>query len=404
MNEIGKTYIERPDFLLQAKAFLGKNLIKIFTGQRRTGKSYMMLQVMDMVRKASSENQIIFIDKELITFDFIKDEHSLVEYVNSKTEKNKQVYLFIDEVQEISNFEKALRHFHNQGAIDIWCSGSNAQMLSGELATLISGRYIEIRVFGLSYGEFLVFHQLDDTNESLHKYLKFGGLPYLIHLNLEDSIVFDYLKSINATVLLKDVVMRNSIRNVDMLEKLTRYLAEHTGSLFSAKKISDFLKSLQIKISPNIISNYLSYLASAYYVYKVSRSDMQGKKIFDFGEKFYFEDLGLRNALIGYNAAHINQFIENAVFQHLNRAGFKITVGMINDKEIDFICERGTEKLYIQCAYIMVDEKTRLREFGNLLAIPDNYPKMVVSMDEPSGGQFEGIRQIHLRDFLKTAL
>lgn len=401
MSETGKTYILRPDYITKAEEFLGKNLIKIFTGQRRTGKSYMMLQVIDLVKKASSENQIIFIDKELMTFDFIADDKSLVGYINNQAEKNKRVYLFIDEVQEITRFEKALRHFVNEGRFDIWCSGSNAQMLSGDLATMISGRYIEIKVYGLSYLEFLEFHQMEDNNESLYSYLRFGGLPYLKHLKLDDLVAFDYLKSINSTVLLKDVVMRNNIRNVDMLEKLTRYLAEHTGSLFSSKKVSDFLKSLQMNISPVVISNYLSYLVSAYYIYKVPRSDIQGKRIFDIGEKYYFEDLGLRNALIGYNPVHINQLIENSVFQHMNRAGFKITVGMMKDREIDFICERGSDKIYLQCAYVMSDESTRQREFGNLLAVPDNHPKMVVSMDEPSGGGYKGINQYHLREFLK---
>jgi len=400
MAFVQKKYIKRPFYLQKALSFLDKNVIKVFTGQRRTGKSYMMLQVMDEIRKMQAGSQIIFIDKELMSFDFIKTAQDLSAYLNDKIEGNKHVYIFIDEVQEIQNFEKALRSFLNEGRADIWCTGSNAEILSGELADRLSGRYVEIRVHGLSFSEFLVFHSLPNDNKNLYQYLKYGGLPNLRNLTLEDEVVFDYLKSINATVLLKDVIKRHQIRNVAMLENLIKFMADNTGSLFSAGSISKFLKSQGQNISASIISNYIAYVLDSYYLIKVPRSDLQGKRIFEVNEKYYFEDLGLRNAWIGFQPMHINKLIENVVFGHMLRQGFEITVGMVGDKEIDFINEKSGVKIYIQCAYLIRDEKTREREFGNLLKVKDNHRKMVVSMDEPSGGNIEGVEHIHLRDFL----
>lgn len=397
-----KAYIKRPEYLNKAMRYLDKNLIKVFTGQRRIGKSYLMLQVIDEIKLADPEANIIFIDKELYEYEFIKTADHLVSYVNEKLETDKSNYLFIDEVQEIADFEKALRSYLNQGVADIWCTGSNAQILSGELADRLSGRYIEIRIYGLNYVEFLKFHNKKDNADSLNLYMKYGGLPNLINLPLNDDVVFDYLKVINATVLLKDIVKKHNIRNVAMLENLIKFLADNTGSLFSAASISKFLKSQGEKLSPSIISNYLSYITDSYYLIKVPRSDIQGKKIFESNEKYYFEDMGLRNAWIGYQPMHIHKLIENVVLKHLVQQGFEVTVGSVGDREVDFIADKAGDRLYIQCAYLLTDESTREREFGNLLKIKDNYPKMVVSMDEPAGGNIQGIEHLHLRKFLTT--
>lgn len=397
-----KTYIKRPYYLKKALPFLDKNLIKVFTGQRRTGKSYMMLQIMDEILKKNSEAQIIFIDKELMEFDFIKSATDLIAYLNNKIDETKQTYLFIDEIQEIDEFEKALRSLLNEERADIWCSGSNAEILTGELADRLSGRYIEIRIHSLSYLEFLEFHSLPNDNASLQLYLKFGGLPNLKNLPLEDDIVFDYLKSINATVLLRDIIKRHQIRNVSMLENLIRFMVDNTGSLFSAASISKFLKSQGQKISPSIISNYISYILDSYYLIKVPRSDLQGKRIFEINEKYFFEDIGLRNAWTGYQAMHINKIIENVVFNHLHDQEFKISVGSVGDKEIDFVADKSGIKIYVQCAYLISNEKIRNREFGNLKSIKDNHRKIVVSMDDIAGGNQEGIEHIHLREFLST--
>ncbi len=363
-----------------------------------------MLQVMDKIREMEPETQIVFIDKERMVFDFIKTADNLSEYLSEKVDPLKKTALFVDEIQEIAQFERVLRSLLNEGNIDIWCAGSNAEILSGELADMLSGRYIEIRVHSLNYQEFLEFHNLPDNNNSLQLFLKFGGLPNLKDMPLEDDIVFDYLSSINATVLLKDIIRSHQIRNVIMLENLIRFIADNTGSLFSAGSISKFLKSHGQKISSSIISTYISYMLDAYYLIKVPRSDIQGKRIFEINEKYYFEDLGLRNSWTGYQPMHINKLIENAVFKHLVVKGFSVSVGKMREKEIDFIARKKELKIYIQCAYLMPNEKTRDREFGNLLKIKDNHRKMVVSMDEPSGGNVEGVEHIHLKDFLKLSL
>ncbi|MBI9036652.1 MAG: ATP-binding protein [Bacteroidales bacterium] len=397
-----KEYIKRPNYLQKALTFMDKNLIKVFTGQRRTGKSFMMLMVMDKIQEIHPEAQIIFIDKELMAFDFIRNSEDLMNYLSEKVDKKKRAYLFIDEVQEIFEFEKVLRSLLNEGMTDIWCTGSNAEILSGELVDRLSGRYIEIRVHSLSFLEFLEFHSLKNANESLFRYLKYGGLPNLKNIQLEDNAVFDYLKSINSTVLFKDVVKRHQIRNVSILENLIRYLADNTGCLFSAASISKFLKSQGQKISASIISNYISYILDSYYLIKARRFDLQGKRIFEINEKYYFEDLGLRNAWVGYQPMHINKLVENAVFRHILEQEFEITIGKLGEKEIDFVSEKSGNKIYIQCAYLIPDEKTREREFGNLLKIKDNHRKMVVSLDEPSGGNIEGVDHLHLREFLST--
>lgn len=404
MSLHNKTYIKRPNYLNKALPFLDKNLIKVLTGQRRTGKSYIMLQVMDEILKNNPRAQIIFIDKELMEFDFINTATDLHKYLNKVIEEDKSTYVFIDEVQEIDGFEKVLRSILNENKADIWCTGSNADILTGELADKLSGRYIEIRVHSLSYLEFLEFHSLQNDNKSLNKYLKYGGLPNLIDLPLEEDIAFDYLKTINATVLLKDIIKRHQIRNVAMLENLIRFMADNTGSLFSAHSISKFLKSQGQNISASIISNYISYILDSYYLIKVSRSDLQGKRIFETNEKYYFEDIGLRNAWIGYQPMHINKLIENVVFRHMLESGYDITVGSIGDKEIDFITEKSGNKIYIQCAYLIPNQKTRDREFGNLLKIKDNFRKIVVSMDEPSGGNIKGVEHLHLKEFLSMRL
>lgn len=404
MNLHNKKYIERPLYLRKALSFRGKNLIKVFTGQRRTGKSYLMLQVMDKIHEMEPETQILFIDKERMAFDFIKTARDLSEYLSEKTDSAKHTCLFIDEVQEIAQFERVLRSLLNEGNVDIWCTGSNAEILTGELADRLSGRYIEIRVHSLNYQEFLEFHHLPDNDNSLQLFLKFGGLPNLKNMPLEDDIVFDYLSSINATVLLKDIIKRHQIRNVFMLEKLILFMADNTGSLFSAGSISKFLKSQGQKLSSSIISAYISYMLDSYYLIKVPRSDLQGKRIFEINEKYFFEDLGLRNSWTGYQPMHINKLIENIVFKHLDVQGFTVSVGRMGEKEIDFIGRKKDKKIYIQCTYLMPTEKTREREFGNLLKIKDNHRKMVVSMDEPSGGNVEGVEHIHLRNFLKLSL
>ena len=393
-------FIVRQKYLEAIKPYIGQQIIKVLIGQRRVGKSYILLQTMEAIKALDNTSNILYINKEDLKFDKVKTANDLYEYVQNNTKPEVKNYVFIDEIQEIADFEKVLRSLLLNPIYDLYCTGSNARILSGELATFLSGRFIEIPVYSLSYNEFCEFQNLENNNETLQKYLKYGGLPYLKHLTLEDEIVFNYLKGVYNTVIYRDLIQRYEIRNTAFLENLVRFLADNTGQLFSAKKISDYLKSQEINISVSQIINYLDYLASTFLIQKVKRMEITGKKIFEVGEKFYFQDLGLRHTINGYKPNDTAKILENAVMEHLLYCGYEVKVGQINDLEIDFVCERGGEKLYVQVAYILQDEKTIEREFGNLLKINDNYPKIVVSMDEFTGNTYEGIKHLHIRKFL----
>ncbi len=394
--------IERKTYLEYIKRYIDKEIIKVFVGQRRVGKSYLMRMTSNHILKQNLRANIIFIDKERYEFDSITDHHSLIAYVDATLSNTAPNYLFVDEVQEIAGFEKALRHFQNKGNIDIYCTGSNAEILSGELATLLSGRYITINVNSLSYIEFLEFHRLDDIDDSLFKYLKWGGLPFIKNLGKDDEIIFDYLSNIISTIVYKDVLYRYKIRNVEFFDRLIQYIAANTGSLITSKKISDFLKSQKIDISPRVILSYLQYLQNAFLVYKLKRMDVNSKKVFEINDKYYFEDWGLRNAILGLNHFSVPDTLENVVFSHLKHLGYHVNVGALKDREIDFIAQKGNETVYLQVAYMITDQKVREREFGNLELIKDNYPKYVVSLDPVSIGSQKGIKHINLREFLKT--
>ena len=392
--------ISRDLYLKKLEPYSGKPVIKVFTGQRRVGKSFMMLQVMDQIRRDDPECNLIYIDKEKHEFDFISDYRQLADYISKISIKGRNA-VFIDEIQEIDQFEKAIRSFYNRPGFEIYCTGSNAKILSGELASHLSGRYVELEVHSLSYREFLDFHNLAPGNESINIYLKIGGLPNLIHLRLEDDIVFDYLKNIYASILFRDVIKRHNVRNVSFLENLVLFLSDNTGSIFSAKRISDFLKYQKIMISPNVVLDYLSHLTASFFVHKVRRFEVTGKKIFKTGEKYYFEDIGLRNSITGFRPTDVWKNMENAVFSHLRIMGYNVYVGVSGKKEISFVAEKKGERIYIQVCYLLQDQTTIDREFGNLLAVKDNYPKIVVSMDELFGkNTYLGIRHMHLREFL----
>ena len=396
MNE----YIERPLYIERLKPFIGKSLIKVLVGQRRVGKSYLLMQIRDLIKKQSPETQIIYINKEQHEFSSIANSDDLFQYLKETVKGNGKVALFIDEIQDIESFEVTLRDLATRGNYDIYCTGSNANLLSSELATFLSGRYIEIKVFGLSYSEFLIFYKLTDSVENFHTYLKFGGLPYLINLETEIQIAYEYLTSIYNTILLKDIVSRFKVRNVKFLENLVAFLADNMGSIVSSKKISDYLKSQKINISTQVVIDYLGYLEASFLIFKVKRTGIEGKKVFEIGEKYYFEDIGIRNAIVGYKASDIHKILENVVYLHLRMAGYSVTVGLEGEKEIDFIAQKAGEKIYVQVAYMLTNQATINREYGDLLEIPDNFPKYVVTMDELSDiSTHKGIKRIHIKDF-----
>jgi len=395
-----KKYFPRNHYLTTIKPYINTNIIKVIIGQRRVGKSYFLYQIMDEIKKVDKVANIIYINKELYEFDAIKDYKDLLNYISDKLKKKAKNYIFIDEIQEIEGFEKTLRDLNATGNNDIYCTGSNANLLASDLANLLGGRFIEIPIHSLSYEEFLIFHRLDKNKESLFSYIKYGGLPYLVNLHLEDEQVYGYLKTIFNTIILKDVVARFNVRNINLLERLVEYLADCEGTLISAKRISDFLKSQNLDISPNSILNYLNYLTSSFFIHKVKRQDVIGRKIFEINEKYYFEDLGLRHSLIGYRQTDINKIMENMVFSRLKYLGYKVTVGQMGLQEIDFVAEKNEKKAYFQVTYLLTSKKVIDREFGNLLKIKDNYPKYVISMDEYVKGDFKGVKHLNLIDFL----
>ena len=395
MSEI----IERHSYLPKIIPFIGKEIIKVIIGQRRVGKSYFLKQVMQHITSIEPESNIIYINKESFEFIDIATANDLVNYVNTKTAGKKNV-LIIDEVQEIKEFEKGVRHFLGIG-FDIYLSGSNSNILSGELATMLSGRYIQIRINPLNFSEFCQFHKTEVNKTSLNLYLRYGGMPYLHHLNLNDEeVVYAYLKNIYQTILLKDVVARYSLKNVDFLERLVLFLADNTGSIVSSKKISDFLKSQKMSISPSVVANYLLYLDNAFFVNKTQRYDLQGKRFLEIGEKYYFSDIGMRNALVGFKPHDINKVLENVVVNHLIQMNYSVNVGKLYDMEIDFIAEKQNQRIYLQVAYLLSDNTVIEREFGNLEKIKDSYPKYVISMDEFSLDNYHGIKHLTLFNFL----
>ncbi|RDC56097.1 ATP-binding protein [Pedobacter chinensis] len=391
--------LKRNKYIFKIQPFIRKNLIKVLTGQRRVGKSYLVFQLINYILEQDKDSNIIYMNKEDLQFDFIKNATDLNDYIISKIKPNALNYIFIDEIQDIVDFEKALRSFLLDQNNDIYITGSNAKMLSGELATYLSGRYVEFTIYSLSYSEFLQFHKLDNNDKNMDHYFKYGGLPYLINLALNEQ-AFEYLNSIYTTILFRDVVSRYNLRNSNFLEKLVLFLADNIGSLFSAKKISDFLKSQQTKIAPNQIQTYTKYLVNAYVIHEVDRYDIIGKRIFETGSKFYFENTGIRNAIIGYKPQDLGKLLENVVYNHLLYLGYKIKVGTMNTKEIDFIAERNNEFIYIQIALKLDDEATIKREFENLLQIANNYPKYVITNTQFNGNTYRGIQHVYIRDFL----
>ena len=393
----------RQHYLDKIERYLGKDMIIVLTGQRRVGKSYTLRMVRDLKAK-NENNNIIYIDKEKKAFDHIKSYQDLNAYIDAHYQTGKMNYILIDEVQEIEEFERTIRSYRTEPDAEVIVTGSNAKMLSKELSTIIGGRYKEIHVQSLSYKEFLQFHDLQDGDDALSKYIQFGGLPGLIRMGLDEDDAIEYQKDVLNTVLLKDVISKNNIRNISFLEKLTNFIADNIGKIISATSISKFMKSQGTNVSPDTIIDYAQYLEDAYIIHKVSRYDIHGKHLFESNDKYYFEDHGLRNAKAeGTREGDIEKLIENIVYQRLISLGYTVNVGQLQAGEIDFVCTKkaGTQRIYIQTSYIIADNATREREFGNLHNIKDNYPKYVVSMTPGvTRNDDNGITHLHLRNFL----
>lgn len=398
--------IRRQSYIDKIEKYLGKETIIVLVGQRRVGKSCILKMIRDE-KMADSDNNVIYIDKEKWQYDAIQTYRDLNEYIEKHWANDKYNYILIDEVQDIEEFERSVRSFRTEPNTDIIITGSNASMLSNELSTLIGGRYKEIYIQSLSYNEFLEFHNLSDNDESLSLYIQYGGMPGLAKIGLEEDDAREYQIDIYHTVLLKDVIMRNQIRNVPFLENLVRFLADNIGKLISANSIAKYMKSQGESITSSVVINYISFLCEAYILHKVNRYDIHGKRVFENNDKFYFEDNGVRNAIAGgTREGDIEKVIENIIYEHLIRLGYQVYVGQLQAGEIDFVCTKPEgQRIYVQASFIIAEQATREREFGNLHSIKDNYPKYVISMTPLlTKNDDDGITHIHLRKFLREGL
>lgn len=398
--------IRRQSYIDKIEKYLGKETITVLVGQRRVGKSCILKMIRDE-KMADSDNNVIYIDKEKWQYDAIQTYRDLNEYIEKHWANDKYNYILIDEVQDIEEFERSVRSFRTEPNTDIIITGSNASMLSNELSTLIGGRYKEIYIQSLSYNEFLEFHNLSDNDESLSLYIQYGGMPGLAKIGLEEDDAREYQIDIYHTVLLKDVIMRNQIRNVPFLENLVRFLADNIGKLISANSIAKYMKSQGESITSSVVINYISFLCEAYILHKVNRYDIHGKRVFENNDKFYFEDNGVRNAIAGgTREGDIEKVIENIIYEHLIRLGYQVYVGQLQAGEIDFVCTKPEgQRIYVQASFIIAEQATREREFGNLRSIKDNYPKYVISMTPLlTKNDDDGITHIHLRKFLREGL
>lgn len=397
--------ISRQHYIKHIKKFIGKGLIIALTGQRRVGKSYILRQLATEIEANTPHANIVYINKEKTKFSDIRNADDLSKYLENKIKANVENYLLIDEVQDIDGFENIIRSLNADDECQIVVTGSNATMLSSELSTYLGGRYIEIHIQSLSYREFLTFHELEDSDNSLQDYLMFGGLPHLYRIGLDnEDMVWEYIQNIYNTIVLKDVVQREGLRNVTLFENLMSYVSDNTGQLVSATSLSKYLKSQRVELTPLSAINYLKAASNAYIINRVRRYDIHGKRLLETNDKYYFEDLGLRNMLVGTNRVEdIEKVIENAVFLHLKNLGYKINVGTLPNAEIDFIAEKGGNFIYLQVTYLIAENKTMEREFGHLKKIQDNYPKYVISMNPLFRSQdYEGIKHLTLRQFLMT--
>lgn len=395
--------IERKQYVDKVVNYIGKGIIIVLTGQRRVGKSCILRSVTGRIKAEDANANIIYINKEYGDFRDLRDYVELGDYVEQHLQAGCHNVLLVDEVQDIDHFENALRSLQAKNQCDIIITGSNAKMLSSELATYLSGRYIEVPIQGLDYREFMLFHHLPDTDDTFRQYITYGGLPQLAHIGLDNTdMVRDYLNDIYNTVIMKDVISRENIRNVRFLGDLVRFLADNVGKNISANSISRFMRSQSITVSPTLTSNYLAFLCNSYIIRQAKRFDIHGRRLFDTNEKYYFNDLGMRNSLIGTNLLRdIEKLLENVVFLHLCQRGYEVTIGQLQAGEIDFVAERSGEREYFQVCYTLSSQETIDREFGNLRKIRDNCPKTVLCMDSMyAGTTLEGIRCHHIREWL----
>ena len=397
--------IKREMYMKRIRPFIGTDLIKVMTGIRRCGKSVMLELIKEeLLESGISHDQFISINFENLNFSHLQTAKALHDEITKRAaEINGKAYLFFDEIQEVKDWEKCINSLRVSLDCDIYITGSNAKLLSSELSTYLGGRYVEFIIYPFSFAEFLeLYHSISPDiplQECFQKYLSFGGMPYLANIRYEDAPSKLYLNDLYNSVQLKDIVKRNKIRDIDLLERIIAYVIANIGTTFSATSLSKFLKSEKRTVAPETILNYIKYCCDAYLFYQVKREDLQGKQILSSNEKYYIADHGIREAVFGGNMRDINLVLENIVYLELLRREYKVTVGRTGDKEIDFVCDKQGEKLYVQVAYLLASDETVQREFGVYDRIRDNYPKYVVSLDEFNMSR-NGIKHLNIRDFL----
>lgn len=398
---------KRELYIEKIKPFIDKDIIKVLTGIRRSGKSVMLKLIMEELKQNGiDEKQFININFENLINRELTTADKLHKYILKRASEIKnKCYIFLDEIQEVKDWEKCINSLrvNEEYDFDIYITGSNAKLLSGELSTYLAGRYVEFVIYPFSFKEFLdtlkPIQSNVSTKEAFQKYIKFGGMPFLYNLAFEEEPSLQYLKDIYSSIILKDITQRNKIRDTDLLEKVIDYLIMNIGNNFSATSISKFFKSGNRKVSVETILNYIKATEKAFLIYKVSRDDLIGKKILNINEKYYIADHGIREAILESNQRNINQIFENIIYLELLRKGYNIRVGKVDNLEVDFVCTKRNEKIYIQVAYLLASPETIEREFSSLEKINDNYPKYVISMDEFDMSR-NGIRHINIIDFL----
>ncbi len=399
--------IDRIAYLNQLMELIDKPFIKILTGIRRSGKSSVLLLLKEKLKKNKiTENQIIHINFESFSFSELLSAKSLYNYVSDKIQKEKKTYLLLDEIQEVEQWEKVVNSLMLDYDTDIYITGSNSHLLSSELATYLTGRYIEIPIYTLSFAEYLQFNSAysPDNKQSIKKafttYLRMGGFPVLYTANYSEETAYKIVYDIYSSVILRDTVQRHKIRDIELLERVIKFAFNNIGKTFSGKNVADYFKSQQRKIDINTVYNYLYALEGAFILYRTPRYDLKGKEILKTQEKYYLSDIGLFYATMGYKDEMISGILENIVFLELKRRGYTVFVGKQADKEIDFVAEKQGNKIYIQVAYKLENERTVKREFSSLLAVKDQYPKYVVTMDDFWKESVQGVKHVYITDFL----
>ena len=397
--------IPRELYMRRIRPFIGTDLIKVMTGMRRAGKSVMLELIQEeLVRSGVRRSQFLCYNFEDLRYAPLQTAAALHEEIQRKaSEINGKVYLFLDEIQEVTDWEKCINSLRVTLNCDIYITGSNAKLLSGELASYLSGRYTEFVIYPFSFGEFIELYRTVSPDASVaacfQKYLLLGGMPYLANIHFLDAPSKQYLNDLYYSVQLKDIVARNQIRDVDLLERILSYIISNFGTTFSANSISKFLKSERRAVAPETILNYIRYCCEAFLFYQVKREDLQGKQLLSSNEKCYIVDHGIREAVFGGNLRDINLILENIVYLELLRRGYQVTMGKAGTQEIDFVCHQQDRKIYIQVSYLLASEETVQREFGVYEKIRDNFPKYVLSLDEFDFSR-NGIKHCNIRDFL----